>query len=67
MERNWIKITEYKGLGILYSIFWKRNVNFYVNKCGFHIAEHKDSHSQDQNSDDHHPDFDYFRFEKVMK
>lgn len=55
--------------------FEKRNINFYVNKCGFHIVEfynehHPDPHErrdgreegqmlQDENA--------FFRFEKVIK
>ncbi len=55
--------------------FEKRNIHFYVNKCGFQIVEfynkyHSDPHThrngrQDDNSI---PDEDgFFRFEKVMK
>lgn len=49
--------------------FEKRNINFYVNKCGFHIVEffnkyHKDEHFKDNNLafED-----EFFRFEKRMK
>lgn len=49
--------------------FEKRNIHFYVNKCGFKIVEYHNQHHPDP----HHPpmeDFpggeDMFRFEKVM-
>lgn len=55
--------------------FEKRNINFYVNKCGFHIVEffndhhkepdHKDSHRQEP--EEHPVKFDYFKFQKIMK
>lgn len=49
--------------------FEKRNINFYVNKCGFHIVEfynvHHKSDKQGENSMDFHEDF--FRFEKKME
>ena len=51
--------------------FEKRNIHFYVNRCGFHIVEffnkfHPDPHDPD---DDIETDDDdgMFRFEKVMK
>lgn len=50
--------------------FEKRNIHFYVNRCGFHIVEffnqhHPDPHAEDGGKGD---DFDgMFRFEKVMK
>ena len=49
--------------------FEKRNIHFYVNRCGFHIVEFFNSHHPDPND----PDGDslindgMFRFEKVMK
>lgn len=49
--------------------FEKRNIHFYVNKCGFHIVEffnphHRGSHE----SGDPFPGGDYFfRFEKKMR
>lgn len=49
--------------------FEKRNIHFYVNKCGFRIVEffsdfHRDPHGP---TTDGLPDGDYgFRFEKVM-
>ena len=48
--------------------FEKRNIHFYVNRCGFHIVEFFNSHHPDPN----YPDGDnlmndgMFRFEKVM-
>ncbi|SDA16681.1 Acetyltransferase (GNAT) family protein [Ruminococcus sp. YE71] len=48
--------------------FEKRNIHFYVNRCGFHIVEffnarHPDPHSHEPDGED----FDgMFRFEKVM-
>ena len=50
--------------------FEKRNIHFYVNRCGFHIVEffnekHPDPHAPEGGEDE---DFDgMFRFEKVMK
>ena len=46
--------------------FEKRNIHFYVNRCGFKIVEfynehHKDPHSTDGGLDE------MFRFEKIMK
>lgn len=54
--------------------FEKRNIHFYVNRCGFHIVEFYNSHHPDPNdpdaelceSDDQFPD-GMFRFEKRMK
>ena len=48
--------------------FEKRNIHFYVNRCGFHIVEFFNSHHPDPND----PDGDnlmndgMFRFEKAM-
>ncbi|WP_040214833.1 GNAT family N-acetyltransferase [Clostridium polynesiense] len=50
--------------------FEKRNIHFYVNRCGFHIVEFFNSHHKDPNDSDSSKgdDFDgMFRFEKVMK
>jgi len=50
--------------------FEKRNIHFYVNRCGFHIVEffnekHPDPHELGERQED---DFDgMFRFEKVIK
>ena len=52
--------------------FEKRNIHFYVNRCGFHIVEFYNSHHPDPNdpdvaeqNDEHFPD-GMFRFEKRM-
>ncbi len=53
--------------------FEKRNIHFYVNRCGFHIVEffnpfHPDPKDSDQPADEDSSDFDgMFRFEKVIK
>ncbi len=62
----WETITPY---------FEKRNIHFYINKCGFHIVEFFNEHHIDPKmsgpetqSGDPVPGTDaYFRFEKVMK
>lgn len=51
--------------------FEKRNIHFYVNKCGFQIVEfcnalHFDPHMPPTECDDSGPD-EMFRFLKVMK
>ncbi|MDR6950763.1 hypothetical protein J2X65_000106 [Ancylobacter sp. 3268] len=51
--------------------FEKRNIHFYVNKCGFKIIEffnryHSDPH-QPAGQDDLPGDGDAFQFEKIMK
>jgi GNAT superfamily N-acetyltransferase len=48
--------------------FEKRNIHFYVNRCGFHIVEfynahHPDPHDSDASHDEQFPD-GMFRFEK---
>ena len=58
----WETITPY---------FEKRNIHFYVNRCGFHIVEFYNSHHPDPNDpdeqDETEKDFDgMFRFRKVM-
>ena len=53
--------------------FEKRNIHFYVNRCGFHIVEFFNSHHPDPNDpderdipvDDQFPD-GMFRFEKKL-
>ncbi len=50
--------------------FEKRNIHFYVNRCGFHIVEFFNNHHPDPNEPDEEKDdgFDgMFRFEKRMK
>ncbi len=53
--------------------FEKRNIHFYVNRCGFHIVEFFNSHHPDPNDPDSHETLDeengqfpegMFRFEK---
>ena len=53
--------------------FEKRNIHFYVNRCGFHIVEFYNSHHPDPNDpemseqlDEQFPD-GMFRFEKRLK
>lgn len=50
--------------------FEKRNIHFYVNRCGFHIVEffnshHPDPRDTDEPSDDQFPE-GMFRFEKRL-
>ena len=53
--------------------FEKRNIHFYVNRCGFHIVEFYNSHHPDPNDPDMAEEMDeqfpdgMFRFEKRMK
>ena len=56
--------------------FEKRNIHFYVNRCGFHIVEFYNSHHPDlhdpvtgeENAYNSEDGFDgMFRFEKKMK
>ena len=48
--------------------FEKRNIHFYVNRCGFHIVEFFNSHHIDPNDPDGYNLMNdgMFRFEKVM-
>ena len=50
--------------------FEKRNIHFYVNKCGFHIVEFFNDHHPNPrigDSEDFPPGTDFlFRFEKIM-
>ena len=53
--------------------FEKRNIHFYVNRCGFHIVEFYNSHHPDPNDPDasdqineQFPD-GMFRFEKILR
>lgn len=67
--------TEVWEVGTPY--FEKRNIHFYINKCGFHIVEYYNEHHPDPHEPHgcgrhkavHPPTFDdgFFRFEKVMK
>ena len=49
--------------------FDKRNIHFYVNKCGFHIVEFFNAHHKASGTSDDEPEFqkEFFRFEKRMK
>ena len=53
--------------------FEKRNIHFYVNRCGFHIVEFFNSHHPDPNDPDASEQIDeqfpdgMFRFEKRME
>ncbi len=53
--------------------FEKRNIHFYVNRCGFHIVEFFNSHHPDPNDPDTTEQMDeqfadgMFRFEKRMR
>ena len=53
--------------------FEKRNIHFYVNRCGFHIVEFYNSHHPDSNDPDAAKQMDeqfpegMFRFEKRME
>ena len=54
--RVWQTVTPY---------FEKRNIHFYVNRCGFHIVEYYNSHHPDPNEPEPDPDGGMFRFEKI--
>lgn len=45
--------------------FEKRNIHFYVNRCGFHIVEFYNEHHRDPNDKDDEL-FEMFRFEKIL-
>lgn len=45
--------------------FEKRNIHFYVNRCGFHIVEFYNEHQRDPNDKDDEL-FEMFRFEKIL-
>ena len=51
--------------------FEKRNIHFYVNKCGFHIVEFNHKGNPGPNVAGEEPktdeEYEFFRFEKVMK
>ena len=63
-DKVWETVTPY---------FEKRNIHFYVNRCGFHIVEFFNSHHPDPNDPDSAEMIDgqfpdgMFRFEKIMK
>ena len=59
--RIWETMTPY---------FERRNIHFYVNRCGFHIVEYFNSHHPNPNDPEEPGDDDgggMFRFEKVMQ
>jgi GNAT superfamily N-acetyltransferase len=45
--------------------FEKRNIHFYVNRCGFHIVEYFNEHHCDPHDEDGEM-FEMFRFEKIL-
>ena len=48
--------------------FEKRNIHFYINKCGFHAVEFFGEFNRDPNEEDcSEGPSEMFRFEKVMK
>lgn len=49
--------------------FEKRNIHFYVNRCGFRIVEFFNSHHPDPNETENGEQFPdgMFRFEKIMR
>ncbi|HJJ48805.1 MAG TPA: GNAT family N-acetyltransferase [Methanocorpusculum sp.] len=47
--------------------FEKRNIHFYVNRCGFHIVEFFNEFHPDQNEPKSDGFDGMFRFEKIMK
>jgi len=52
------------------SYFEKRNIHFYVNKCGFKIVEYyneKHHNPHDCEGEELPEGEDFFRFEKVME
>lgn len=56
----WVTVTPY---------FEKRNIHFYVNRCGFHIVEFFNSYHPDPNDHDNMDDDGdgMFRFQKVIE
>ncbi len=54
--REWETMTPY---------FEKRNIHFYVNRCGFHIVEYYNRHHPDPGETEEM--FDMFRFEKRIR
>lgn len=57
----WSTVTPY---------FEKRNIHFYVNKCGFHIVEYYNCYNPDPHDENEYSDYDFsgmFRFEKIIR
>ena len=48
-------------------LFEKRNIHFYVNKCGFKIVEYLSEKYLNPDEEGLPGGEDFFRFEKVMK
>lgn len=65
IERMYPEITVWQTMT---PYFEKRNIHFYVNRCGFHIVEFFNSHHLDKNDPDadKQDDDGMFRFEKIM-
>lgn len=63
------KYPETKVWELVTPYFEKRNINFYVNKCGFKIVEFFNKYHENPDSKDSSDGFkeDFFRFEKIMK
>ena len=71
------KYPETKVWELVTPYFEKRNINFYVNKCGFKIVEFFNKYHEDEEltdlcdeySKDSYGGFkeEFFRFEKIMK
>ncbi|MCF0147588.1 MAG: GNAT family N-acetyltransferase [Clostridium sp.] len=63
------KYPETKVWELVTPYFEKRNINFYVNKCGFKIVEFFNKYHPYPGFNDSDSEFkeDFFRFEKVMK
>ena len=53
----WVTATPY---------FEKRNIHFYINKCGFHVVEFINKYHKSPNHPDDNDD-EFLVFEKVMK
>lgn len=63
LTKFWETVTPY---------FEKRNIHFYVNRCGFKIVDfynkhHPDPHQDSRRTHDEGDDEEMFRFEKVME
>ena len=60
IEKVWETLTPY---------FEKRNIHFYVNRCGFHIVEYYNSYNiPEHRSENYQEELDgMFRFEKQIK
>ena len=69
-----VQYPETKVCELVTPYFEKRNIHFYVNNCGFHIVEfynklNPDPHMSNKSSNNPIPleEYEFFRFEKVMK